>query len=551
MQNENVLNNLLLKIKGDFLGGIISAIVAFPQALAFGVATGLGADAGIWGCIIMCFFAGIFGCKLPMISGPTGPVAIITATVLAAYSQDVTSVIPVFILASVFQIIISYTQLPSIVKYVPYPVISGFMNGVGVILILMQLNPLVGVQGGASPIQCLKMLYLNLNNVNNHALILGLLTLLIVFLIPKRITRIIPSQIVALLLCTFISIHFSFNVDRISQISISIPSILIPIFDFDEIIKAIPYAAAIAVICSSESMLTALVADSLTRERTKHKRLLLAQGIGNLLCASTGSMLGSAATMRTVAAIRAGASTKLAAVVNSLFLFLIIMFCVNFVQQVPLAVLAGILIKTGYDIIDAKILKVVRYAPKDDLYVLLLVFLLTVFYNLIFAVGAGITLAALLYAKRVADTTSIGVKTIYDSEIIEYEKHLAEEYNYTIRVVHIDGQFFFGSVTQVVSQFDELLGTKYLILNYESNSLLDISAIFALEDIIIRLKSQHIKVLLVVKNENVYKQLCDVKIPSQIGEHNVFFNEYDAVEHAKIRVKDKLVNKIIESKHIK
>ena len=538
--------NLILMIKGDILGGIVSAIVAFPQALAFGVATGLGASSGIWGCIILCFFAGIFGSKLPMISGPTGPVAIVTASVFAMYN-DFSAVIVVFLLASIFQIIISYTQLPSIVRYVPYPVISGFMNGVGSILIIMQLNILMGIDGSASPLSSLKKLILNFTDFDTNSLILGCLTLLIVFFIPKKVNRVFPSQIIALLICTYISIKYSMPVERISQININIPSIIFPNINVEGIIKAIPYAAAIAVICSSESMLTGLVADSLTREKTMPKKLLLSQGIGNVLCSLTGSMPGSAATMRTVAAIRAGATTKLSAVINSVFLVLVITNCTKFVEQVPLCVLAGILIKIGYDIIDIKILKVIKYAPKDDLYVLLLVFFLTVFYNLIFAVGAGITLAALLYAKRVADSTSVGIKTIKDEEIDSYEKQLAEEYKYTIRVFHIDGQFFFGSATQIVSQFDELLGTKYLILNYESNSLLDISAIFFFFYIIIRLQSQNIKTLLVIKNENVLKQLNDVKIPSQIGEHNVFFNEYDAVEHAKMRVKRKLLKKICDS----
>ncbi len=531
------LQKTFFTIKGDILGGIVASIVALPQALAFGVVTGMGANAGLWGAIILCFFAGIFGTKLPMISGPTGPVAIVTATIIAAYGNNITSVIPVFLIAAIFQILISFTNLPSIVKYVPYPVISGFMNGVGIILILMQLNPLFGIKSSTSPYESIKSLVLNFNEINVDTLILGFITLLIVFLIPKRINKIIPSQIIALLLCTFISIKFSMDVERISEISIKFPSMIFPVLTYENLIKVIPFAATLAVICSSESMLTGLVADSLTREKTSPKKLLAAQGIGNVLCSLTGSMPGSAATMRTVAALSSGASTKFSAIISSFCLISVVMFCSKFVEQIPLAVLAGILIKIGYDIIDAKLLKVIRYAPKDDLYVLFLVFFLTVFYNLIFAVGAGITLAALLYAKRVADSTSIGVKTIVDEEISEYEKQLADEFNYLIRVVHINGQFFFGSATQIVSQFEEILGTKYLILNYESDSLLDISAVFALEDIIIRLQSQRIKALLVVKNEKVYKQLKDLNIHSQIGEHNVFYKETDAIEHAKMRVR--------------
>lgn len=219
-----------------------------------------------------------------------------------------------------------------------------------------------------------------------------------------------------------------------------------------------------------------------------------------------------------------------------------------FVSEIPLAVLAGILIKIGYDIIDVKLLKVIKFAPKDDLYVLALVFLLTVFYNLIFAVGAGITLAALLYAKRVADKAHIIQKSVYDKDIMKLEKTLETDYKHKIRVVHISGQFFFGSATQMISKFEEVLGTKYLILNYESDDLLDISAIFALEDIIIRLKSQHIKILLVIKNEKVLNQLADHSIVEQIGEHRVFYDEMDAINHAKESLKKKVHKKYKKEK---
>lgn len=538
MQTES-FKNFLSNLRGDVLGGIVSAIVALPQALAFGVATGMGASAGMWGAIIMCLVAGILGTKLPMISGPTGPVAIVTASIMAAYGYETGAIVTVLLLAAIIQTCISFTSLPSIVKYVPYPVISGFMNGVGTILILMQLNPLVGQKTMSTPLESLKHLITDFQDINTQAVFLGVLTLMTVFLIPQKINRFIPSQIIALVLCTFISIKAGFQVDKIADVSINLPHPVLPEINFDILKLALPFALTLAVVCSSESMLTALVADSLTREKSSPKRLLLSQGIGNILCAMTGSMSGSAATMRTVAAINTGASTKFAAVVNPLFLIIVLMTCAEFVKEIPLAVLAGILIKIGYDIVDTKFLKVIKYAPKDDLYVLALVFLLTVFYNLIFAVGAGITLAALLYAKRVADKTSLEVKNIYSKEIFALEEELVHDYKYLIRVVHIDGQFFFGSATQIVSHFDEMLGTKYLILNYESNALLDISAIFALEDIIIRLQTQHIKVMLVIKNEAVLNQLRDLNITSQIGAENVFYDEKSAVTLAKTYIKNK------------
>ena len=530
-------------LTGDIFGGINSAIVALPQALAFGVATGFGASAGIWGAIILCLVAGLLGSKIPMISGPTGPMTIVIASVAASLSHDMHAVTVVIMFAAIFQLLFSLTSISDIVKYVPYPVISGFMNGVGIIIILLQLNPLIGYPAVSNTFEGIKSFILNLHSINIPAFALGMLTLLIIFGVPKNINKYVPSQIIALIFCTLISIKLGLDIPKISEITVGFPKIEIPIFNLSQAAEYIPYALTLAIVLSAESMLTGLVADSLTKSRHNPKTLLFSQGLGNVACALTGSLCGTAATMRTVAALNTGATTKFAAVVNPVILCLLLFKFSGFVSEIPLAVLAGILIKIGYDIIDAKLLKVIKFAPKDDLYVLALVFLLTVFYNLIFAVGAGITLAALLYAKRVADKANIVQKSIYDKDIMKLEKMLETDYKHKIRVVHITGQFFFGSATQLISKFEDVLGTKCIIINYEADDLLDISAIFALEDIIIRLKSQHIKILMVIKSEQVLNQLSSHSIISQLGEDKIFYNELDAIEFAKNSLKQKAKNK--------
>lgn len=529
--------NILL---GDVLGGINSAIVALPQALAFGVATGFGASAGIWGAIILCFVAGLFGTKVPMISGTTGPVTIVIASIMHALTADINLVIFIMLLAGVIQMIIALTPFPNIVKYVPYPVISGFMNGVGVIIIIMQLNPLLGKASLPNTIACIEDLFKGFAAVNMDAFLIGILTLLIIFIFPKRLNKYLPAQIVALVICTFISIKLGLNVERINEVSVSMPKFHLPHTSLHHFISYFHYSVILAVVMCSESMLTGLVADSLTKTKTSPKLLLSSQGIGNVCCAMTGSMCGVAATMRTVAALNAGASTKIAALINPLFLVLLLFKFSGFVAQIPLAVLAGILIKIGYDIIDTKLLKVIKLAPKDDLYVLFTVFFLTVFYNLIAAVGAGIVLAALLYAKRVADKAVLIEKTVYDRDIMKLEKILEKDYRHKIRVVHISGQFFFGSATQLISKFDEFLGTKYLILSYDTNDKLDISAIFAFEDIITRLKAQHIKILLVMSSDEVISQLREHGIISEIGEERIFNDEIEAITYAKNHIKNKV-----------
>ena len=535
-----MIKSYLKIFAGDVLGSLNSAIVALPQALAFGVATGFGASAGVWGAIILCFIAGLIGSKVPLVSGITGPVTIVIASIMAALNADISSVILVIFMAGILQLILSLTSLPAIVKYVPYPVISGFMNGIGVIIIIMQINPLLGCPVMSNTITSISAFFKNLHTINYDALLIGVITLVIVFAIPKKFNKIIPGQAIALVICTLLSMKLGLNVDKISNISISFPHLTLPKADLHAVITYFHYAVTLAIVLSSESLLTVLVADSLLKTKTPSKGMLLGQGVGNMVCALTGSLPGSAATMRTVAAINTGSSTKLTAVINPLILMFLLFKLSGFVAEIPLAVLAGILIKIGYDIIDVKLLKVVKFAPRDDLYVLALVFFLTVFYNLIVAVGAGITCAALLYAKRTADSAKLVQKTVYDKDIIKLEKLLEKDYNHKIRVVHIDGQFFFGSATQLISQFDEMLGTKYLILDYSSENLLDISAIFALEDIIIRLQSQKVKILVVLKSDSVKEQFEKHGIINQLGDEHIFRTEPEAIDFAKKCIKKKV-----------
>lgn len=522
----------LLTFKGDLFGGIIAAIIAFPQALAFGVASGMGAAAGIWGAIILSLIAGILGCNLPLVSGPTGPTAIIIATIVGMASGNMTSVITILVMAAIFQMIISLTSIPRMIKYVPYPVISGFLTGIGLIIIILQFAPLLGGVAQSSTIKALMNYPLVFANINLHALGLGGVTLLILFFTPKIISKFVPVQLLALILMTGIAYCFGLNVDKISSIVFSLPQFQMPHFTIDLIMRDIPTALTLAFIATSESLLTGIIMDSLTKVKHNSKRLVMAQGFGNLFCAITGSMMGAAATMRSVAAVKSGAKTRWAAILASGILALVLFKFTSFISQIPICVLAAILIKIGYDILDLKVLKVLKYAPKDDLYVLIAVLFLTVFYNLIFALGIGIILAALLYAKRIADDTNVKITHYNHLDYTPYEAKVEKDSHYKIRILHIDGQFFFGSITQIVSHFDEMLETEYIILNYSSNTELDMSAIFALEDIIVRLRDQKIKLLLVIPGEKVHEQIKSLEVISQLGEDAVFTDENDAITMA-------------------
>ncbi len=533
-------NNFLKTLLNDVLGGVTSGIVAIPLALAFGVASGLGPLAGLYGAIILCFFAAIFGGAKTQISGPTGPMTVVLASTVALYPSNPEIVFFIIILAGFFQILISFLKIASIVKYVPYPVISGFLSGIGVIIIILQLNPLLGAKVIGSPVKTLLSFPETYNHFNIESVILGLITLLIVFLTPKTISKIVPTPLIALVSVTLFSMAMGFQVDVIGEIATKLPDIAVSTFNWHNIKEYIPIALTLAIIGAVDSLLTALVIDSLTKEKHSPDKVLFGQGIGNAITGLFGGVIGAGATMRTVVNIKAGGTGKSSAIIHALFLSALLIGAAPLIKNVPLAVLAGILIKVAYEIIDVKFLKVINFAPKHDLVVMLIVFVLTVFDDLIFAVGVGVTLSALLFAKQATEKTRINVKNVYDAEIMKIESQIEHDSHHKIRIVHIDGVFFFGSVTQIVARVDELLGTKYLILNFESIPLLDISAIFALEDIIIKLKSQNIKVMIVLNCPELENQLQSLGIIGEVVTPvHVFYDEVEAINKAKRYLKIK------------
>lgn len=534
----NKIFNKILYHKGDLFGAIIAGIIAFPQALAFGVASGFGAVAGLWGAIILSLTTGFLGENLPLVSGPTAPVAIVLASAYTFISGDISKLILILVMASMLQIIISLTSIPNLIKYVPYPVISGFLSGIGAIIIILQFPVLIGTIAKSSTLETLLHAGQILSNFDINSTILGLSTLFILFFTPKFISKIIPTQLFALIIMTAITYYFNINVEKISAINATLPQLYLPKLNLEVLYSTFPIALTLAFVASNESLLTGVILDSLTKKKHNSKKLILMQGLGNFICAITGSMLGSAATMRSVAAVKNGAITKLTTILSALFLALVFFKCNWFISQIPICVLAAILIKIGLDIIDFKVFKILNFAPKDDLAVLFAVLFLTIFYNLIFAIAVGIVLSSLLYAKRTADTTVIKEKENVDI-YSDYEISIEQKSHYKIRILHLDGHFFFGSISQIVSHFDEMLETEYIILTYDSKTQLDMSAIFALEDIIVRLQSQNIKLLLVITREDVYKNITIMEtIINQIGKNSLFDNEKDAIDTAILGLKE-------------
>ena len=489
-------------LRGDIFGGLTAGIVALPLALAFGVASGAGPAAGLYGAIALGLCAAIFGGTRTQISGPTGPMTIVAASALAAFSGDLHSVMAVFLVAGLIQVGLGVERLGAFVKFIPYPVVSGFMNGIGVIIILLQLHPLLGLDAVSSPMAAVLGLGSALASVQWPSIMLGALTMAVVFLVPARITRVVPSPLVALVLGTSIAWWGHLDVSTIGAIPSALPIPSLPDFDFTQTGRILGLGLALAALGAIDSLLTSVVADSLTRERHNSNRELIGQGLGNMLAAFFGGLPGAGATMRTVVNIKAGGSTRVSGVVHALLLLAVLLGLGPLASHIPMAVLAGILVKVGVDIIDYRLLSLVRRAPRADFLVMVVVFCVTVFVDLIVAVGVGVTLAAVMIAVRTAKQCSVSITEVEDTySASQAEQRIQKDTDYGIQVVTIHGPFFFGTTANMQDKFGALLGTQVVVVNCLDVPFMDLSAVFALGETVEKLQTAGIRVLLAVRNE--------------------------------------------------
>ena len=524
--------------KGDFLGGITAGIIALPLALAFGVASGVGAEAGLYGAIILGLLAALFGGTRTQISGPTGPMTVITAAALVSFNGDFGAVLAAVLVAGLLQIVFGLCKLGGFVKFVPYPVISGFMSGIGVIIMLLQIHPLLGSDSVSSPLAAVTQLPSALSTINIDSVIIGLLTMAIVFWTPARVSRILPSPLIALLGVSTLAFYAGFDVKTIGEIPASLPEIRVPHFSLEQVSKILSTGISLAILGTIDSLLTSLVADSLTRESHNSNRELIGQGIGNAMASLFGGIAGAGATMRTVVNIKAGGTSRLSGAVHALFLVSILMGLGSLASHIPLAVLAGILIKVGVDILDYRLLKVFKKAPIHDLSVMLVVFVITVFVDLMVAVGVGITLSALLLTYRIAKQTRIQVfeRGGEDEADSNADTEIQKSTDFGIRVIQIQGPFFFGSTTQVVAHFDSLLGTKVVIFNCLEVPFMDLSAVFALDEMICKLQAKGVESL-IVSRERTRKKLLGLGFGAKFGESSLFVDHDEVLAAARAILK--------------
>ena len=476
----------LSNLKGDMFGGLTAGIVALPLALAFGEASGAGPIAGLWGAIFVGFFASLFGGTGSQVSGPTGPMVVVFAGLYAALGGNPSLVFAAVILAGLMQILLGITRFGQYVKLVPYPVISGFMSGIGVIIIALQLSRLFGHEpDGGGTIPAFTAVPDAVMNPNWIAVGIAILSLVMVFTWPKRLAAFIPGPLAALFVGTLVSVFIP-GAPVLGDIPTGFPSFVVPNVDTASLLIVIEAAFILAVLGSIDSLLTSLVADNMTRTRHQSNKELIGQGIGNSVAGFFGAIPGAGATMRTVINIRSGGRTRISGMTHALVLLAVVISLGPLASQIPHAVLAGILVKVGFDTIDFSYIKRAHKGPRWDLALMALVLLLTVFVDLITAVAVGVVLAALGFVKKLADDQINSVGYPVPRHSSEEEVQILERAGGKVMMFDFGGPLSFGAAADLGHHVRQRTGqgAEILILDFSRVPFLDVSAVTAIETIL-------------------------------------------------------------------
>lgn len=505
-------------IKGDLFGGITAAVVALPLALAFGAQTALGAIAGLYGAIALGFFAALFGGTAIQISGPTAPMTVVSAVVIAdtikytggRFELAFPIIIATFFLAGAVEVLLGAFGLGKYIKYIPYPVVSGFMSGIGVIIIITQLFPFFAAaapEGGT--IGVIK----NLGDIpavaNIFAVLLAIATIVIIYIFP-RITKTIPGSLIALILISLIAFFFlnngevSFIKDSTAGgVPMGLPALHLDFFivftDTNHLMIIFEYAFTLSALGAIDSLLTSVVADNITKTKHNSNQELIGQGIGNMAAAMIGGLPGAGATMRTVINANSGGKTKLSGIIAALLLLAILLGLGVLVGNIPNAVLAGILITVGISIIDYRGFRHLLAVPRTDAVVMIVVLLLTVFVGLLEAVAIGMVMASLLFMKNISDVvehrmTSAPIKE-FSREIAWSDEEGIGEIGNKIFIKHLEGPLFFGFAARFQEMVKSLPEVEVVIMRMSRVPYVDQSGLYAMEEAVRDLHSQGIAVI--------------------------------------------------------
>jgi SulP family sulfate permease len=525
--------------RGDVFGGVAAGVVALPLALAFGVASGLGPVAGLYGAIATGIVAALCGGTPVQITGPTGPMTLVVVGVLATNmlpsgEVNLPVVVGIFVLAGVVQVALGLCGIGAYIRYVPSPVISGFMSGIGVIIILQQLFPLLGAAPPSSdPVSILRQLDLLGGNITWGAVALSALTIATVFLLP-RCTTTVPSSLVALVALTALAAVLQLDVAVIGEIPSGVPRLVMPSLDVQRLPALLVAAIQLAFLGAIDSLLTALVADTLTRTQHDSNRELVGQGLGNIAAGLIGGMPGAGATMRTVVNVEAGGRSRLSGVMHGLFLAAVLLGLSGLVQHVPRAVLAGLLVAVGMGIIDVRGFRHLLKVPRSDACLMLVVLVLTVVTDLFIAVAVGLILASFVFMKKISDITArqTTLTPVAEAPWAD-ELTLPDAIRTTLVITHVDGPLFFGFASQFLAIARQARAhSRLLVLRMDRISYMDQTGVYALQEALTQLRAAGVRVLVVgvaVAHVDLLEQLQ--VIPAVVPASDVF-SDFDAVKKA-------------------
>jgi SulP family sulfate permease len=483
--------------RGDIFGGLTTAVVSLPLALAFGVASGAGAQAGLYGAVLVGLFAALFGGARTLISEPTGPMtvvmtAVITQLIATHPETGLSMAFAVVMVAGVTQVLLGAFRLGRYVTLMPYSVISGFMSGIGVLLVLMQLGPLTGqpapAGGAVGVMRALPDLWRGLDPA--ECLLAGL-ALGVLFLTPQAWRRVCPPHLLALLLGTLVAAVFfgESGLRRIGEIPMGLPSLRLPVFSADQLTLILFEGMILGLLGAIDTLLTAMIADSLSRTQHDSNRELIGQGIGNCVAGLFGGLPGAGATMGTVVSLQVGARTPVAAILRALLLLSVVLVFAPLLGIIPMAVLAAIAVKVGVDILDWSFLKRAHRVSRSAMGIMYAVMALTVFVDLIVAVGVGVFVANMLTIERLARLQQqTGVRAIDTNEddfpLRDEEQEIFARAGGKLLLLHLSGPMIFG-VAKAIAREQEALGSaRALVLDLSDVPILSTTVALALENVV-------------------------------------------------------------------
>ena len=528
-------------LRGDIYGGLTAGVVALPLALAMGVASGLGPIAGLYGAIFVGFFAALFGGTEPQISGPTGPMTVVCAGLAASISAhpdlmgNTGLIFTAIMMAGLFQVALGLFRLGEYIRLVPYPVISGFMSGIGGIIIILQISPMLGHSAPAGTVDALFYTPTALLDINFVALIIGAMSLLIAYKWPGKLGKFIPGPLAALIIGTLVSL-FVGGAPILGDIPSGLPQIHLPEFSTISFFIVVEAAFVLALLGSIDSLLTSLVSDNMTRSRHDSNKELIGQGIGNAVAGLFGGAPGAGATMRTVVNIRTGGRTRISGMIHALVLLGVVLGLGTYASYIPNAVLAGILIKVGLDIIDWNYIKNAHRGPRWDLALMLIVVGLTIFVDLITAVAAGVVLASIAFVKQVAKDQ---MERLQQTHMIRHnasdrEIEILDILGDKVNIFDFAGPMSFGAAADLGHHARSQLegGALAIILDFSRVPFLDVSAALAIETVARDAAASKRKVYPCGMSQAVEDTLSALEADKHIDPSNHYKSREEALEAA-------------------